>query len=321
MRAYVVSSHESPPDLIETDAPTPAPGQVQIGVRACALNFADLLMLKGTYQETPPLPFVPGLEVAGTVTALGEGVAHLAVGDRVAAFAGQGGLAETLVVDAARCVPLPETMDFDTGAAFQVAYGTSHLALSRRARLSPGETLVVTGAAGGVGLTAVELGAAMGARVIGIARGTDKAEIARAAGAAEVLDAEAPDLKDQLKALGGIDVAYDAVGGALFEACFRAAKPEARLLVIGFASGDIPTLKPNHMLVKNVDVIGFYWGGYLPFAPEALTGSLKTLIEWHAQGRLRPHIGARFPLSEAAAALDLLRTRRSTGKIVVTVPE
>lgn len=317
VRALQVTEIGQPPSLVESPAPAPGPGEVQIAVAACGLNFADLLMIEGHYQDTPPVPFTLGMELCGTVTALGEGVTGPAPGTRVIAFAGQGGLADTACVPAALCRPVPEEMPSDIAAGFQVAYGTSHLALDRRARLRTKETLVVLGAAGGVGLTAVEIGKLMGAQVVAVARGPEKLAIARAAGADHLIDAEA-DLTAELRALGGADVVYDAVGGAAFSACLRAMKREGRILAIGFASGDVPQVPANHLLVKNVDVIGVYWGGYLAFAPDVLMDSLDTLMSWYAEGRLSPHVGHVLPLDRAEDALDLLRSRRSTGKVVVT---
>jgi NADPH2:quinone reductase len=210
-------------------------------------------------------------------------------------------------------------MSFEDAAAFQIAYGTSHLALEHRARLQTGETLLVMGAAGGVGLTAVEIGKRMGARVIATARGPDKLRIAQAAGADHLIDSEAPDLRAALKALGGVDVVYDAVGGPAFMEALRATKPEGRLIPIGFAGGEVPQIPANLLLVKNLTVIGLYWGGYLKFAPQTLAASMKTLFAWYSTGGLRPHISHRFPLSQAQEALDCLRARKSTGKIVVTI--
>ena len=296
-----------------------AEGEIRVAVQACGLNFADLLMIEGKYQERPTPPFALGMEVAGTVLALGPGVTGFAIGDRVAGFPGHGGLAPEVNLAANRCLALPARMDFDTAAAFQVAYGTSHLALDHKVRLQPGETLFVTGAAGGVGLTAVEIGKRMRARVIASARGTEKLEIARAAGADHLIDSDSPDLRGQLKALGGIDVMYDSVGGPAFMEALRATRPEGRLLAIGFAGGEVPQVPANLLLVKNLSVMGLYWGGYLTFRPEVLTASLHTLAGWIAEGSLRPHIGARFPLARAAEALEMLRARKSTGKIVVTV--
>ncbi|MEB8385871.1 NADPH:quinone oxidoreductase family protein [Rhodobacteraceae bacterium KMM 6894] len=324
MRAFHLTRFDAPAALADLAIPDPGPGQMRVRIHACGLNFADLLMSKGTYQDTPALPFTLGLEVAGVVDALGDGVSAPAVGTRVAVFGGQGGLAEYGCFDAARAVTLPDSMDFVEAAAFQVAYGTSHLALEHKAQLRAGETLLVLGAAGGVGLTAVEIGKAMGARVIACARGAEKLEVARRAGADHLIDAASATITDDIrticKDLGGVDVVYDPVGGAQFTAAMRACNPEGRLLSIGFASGDVPLIKANHLLVKNLSVIGFYWGGYLSFRPDLLTGSLATLLEWYAQGRIRPHVSHTYPLAEAAEGLELLRARKSTGKVVITVP-
>ena len=319
MRALLVSSHESADFTEGWTVPPPGPEEIRVKVSACGLNFADLLMIKGTYQDTPPLPFVPGLEVAGTILSVGDEVQGFALGDRVSAYCGAGGLAEEVNVHASRCRTVPENMSDEVAAGFQIAYGTSHLALTRRARLQAHETLVVLGAAGGVGLTAVEIGKALGARVIGVARGAEKLNIARAAGADETLDAGTDDLRGALKALGGADVIYDAVGGGLGEAALRSLRPEGRFLAIGFASGTVPKPKLNHLLVKNIDVIGFYWGGYLSFAPQALNDSLAELMAWHRDGRISPHISHKLPFDQALEALDLLKTRQATGKVVVTL--
>lgn len=319
MRAYRLEDIGTPPRLMQIEAPRPAPGEVLVRIAACGLNFADTLMIKGAYQEAPPLPATLGMELAGTVEALGPGVTSPTIGTRVAVFAGHGGLAEYGCFPAARCLPLPETMSFVDAAALQVAYGTSHLALTRRARLQPGETLVVTGAAGGVGLTAVEIGALMGARVVAVARGADKLAAAAAAGAQVCLDSDSADLRAEVKALGGADVLYDAVGGEAFTALFRAMRPEGRILAIGFASGTVPPIPANHLLVKNISVMGFYWGAYLGFAPGALNDSLAELMRWHAEGKITPHVSHVLPLEQAEQALALLSGRKSTGKVVVTM--
>ncbi|MEM1066815.1 MAG: NADPH:quinone oxidoreductase family protein [Pseudomonadota bacterium] len=318
MRAFQVTDFDAPPALATLSSPKPGPDEVLIAVRACGLNFADLLAANGKYQERRAPPFTLGMEVAGEVIACGPEVTALRAGQRVAAFTGAGGLAEQVAVPAARALPLPEEMPFDDAAAFQVAYGTSHLALDEKARLAPGETLLVLGAAGGVGLTAVEIGKRMGARVIACARGPEKLAIAEKAGADHLIDSSDADLREAVLALGGADVVYDPVGGAAFTAAFRATRPDGRILVVGFASGDVPPIPANHMLVKNVTVIGFWWGGYLAFAPDKLTGSLATLFDWYGSGGLRPHISHRLPLSQAAEGLELLRSRQSTGKIVIT---
>jgi NADPH2:quinone reductase len=317
MRAFQVETIGQAPVLRDLANPAPAPGQVRVQIKACGLNFADLLMIRGTYQERPALPFTLGMEMAGVIDALGAGVTGLVVGQRVAIFAGQGGLAETGCFDASTCTPIPDTMSFTEAAAFQITYGTSHMALDHRARLQPGETLLVMGAAGGVGLTAVEIGKRMGARVIASARGAEKLRIAQAAGADHVIDSEAPGLREALRALGGVDVVYDAVGGPAFNEALRATKPEGRLIPIGFAGGEVPQIAANLLLVKNLTVIGLYWGGYLKFAPQTLSRSMATLFGWYEAGGLRPHISHALPLARAQEALDLLRDRKSTGKIVV----
>ncbi|MEM8824216.1 MAG: NADPH:quinone oxidoreductase family protein, partial [Pseudomonadota bacterium] len=284
MHAYVVTSHDTPPALSDLPVPDPGPGQVRLRILACGLNFADLLMVKGTYQDKPELPFVPGMEVCGIVDALGPETDGPEPGSRVAVFGGSGGLAELGCFPADRCVPVPEAMPSEVAAGFLIAYGTSHVALTHKARLAPGERLVVLGAAGGVGLTAVELGAHLGAEVVAVARGAAKLSVAQAAGATHLIDADAPDLRDQIKALGGADVVYDAVGGEAFKAAFRAMRPDGRILVVGFASGDVPQVKANHLLVKNVDLLGLYWGGYLTSKPDIVTDSLSKLFAMYEDG-------------------------------------
>jgi NADPH2:quinone reductase len=317
MRAFQVTSFDQPAKVTTGPDPVPAEGEVLLDIAACGLNFADLLMAKGSYQDTPTPPFTLGMEVCGTVIALGPNVAGPAIGTRVAVFGGQGGMADKGVFPAALCRAVPDTMDDATAAGFMVAYGTSHLALTRRAHLQKGETLLVLGAAGGVGLTAVEVGKAMGATVIAVARGADKLAIAQAAGADHLIDSSTHDIKAEVKALGGADVVYDPVGGDAFKAALGACNREARVIVIGFASGDVPQVPANIILVKNITVIGFYWGGYLKFNATALTESLAELMSWHADGRLHPHVSHKIPLSDAADALELMRSRKSTGKVVV----
>ena len=319
MRAFVLDHTESAPAIRDIARPEPGPSEVAIEVSACGLNFADLLMIKGQYQERPALPFTMGMEIAGTITAIGADVTGWQIGQRVAAFIGQGGLAEIAVCPAERCIALPDSMSMAQAAGFLVAYGTSHLALDHRARLAAGETLLVLGAAGGVGLTAVEIGAQMGARVIAVARGAEKLEIARSRGAEICLDSDSTDLRAALKELGGVDVVYDAIGEPLATPALRSLRPEGRFLAIGFAGGKVPHFPANILLVKNLTVIGLYWGGYLRFNETALTASLRTLFDWHAQGRLTPHISHCLPFDDVAAGLELLRTRRSTGKVVIAL--
>ncbi len=319
MRAFQVTEYGKTAFTQDAAKPEPQPGEVLLRIHACALNFADLLMVKGTYQEKPPLPFSPGMEVAGEVVALGAGVTSPEIGDRVAVFGGNGGLAEFGCFSAALCVPLPDQMDFKTGAAFQVAYSTSHVALDYKAGLKPGETLLVTGAAGGVGLAAVELGKLMGATVIAAARGADKLAVAKEHGADHLIDTDTDDLRAVVKSLGGADVVYEAIGGDLFTAALRACNPEARVLTIGFASGDVPQIAANHILVKNISVIGFYWGGYLQFKPQVLTDSLTELFAMYGAGKLKPHVSHTFPIEDADQGLAVLRERKSTGKVVITL--
>lgn len=316
MQAYRINAFDTPPVLESVNCPKPAPHEVKVRIRACGLNFADLLLQKGTYQDTPALPFTPGLEIAGEVTECGSEVTRLAVGDRIAVFSGQGGLAQEGVFDAARAFAIPDSMSFEDAAALQIAYGTSHVALDHCARLQPGETLLVTGAAGGVGLTAVEIGKLMGARVLAHARGAGKLAVAQAAGADHLIDAD-KDLRAEVKALGGADVVYDAVGGDVWKAAFRATNPGGRLLPIGFASGEVPQIPANHLLVKNLTVIGFYIGGYMRSHPEVIRRSLTTLTEWHSAGRITPHISHVLPLERVAEGMELLRSRASTGKVVI----
>ncbi len=318
MRAFRIAASGEAPGIMDIPVPKAGPGEILVSIGACGLNFADLLMVKGDYQDTPEAPFTLGMEVAGTVTALGDRVGGPDIGTRVAVFGGQGGLAEYGTFPAARAVTIPDAMSFEDAAAFQIAYGTSHLGLDYKARLQPGETLLVLGAAGGVGLTAVEIGKLMGARVIACARGADKLEVARKAGADHLIDAKTDDIREACRALGGVDVVYDPVGGDQFTAAFRACNPEARILTIGFASGEVPAIKANHLLVKNISVIGLYWGGYLAFRPDVVTDSLTQLFQWYEEGKLRPHVSHVLPLERAAEGMELLRSRKSTGKVVVT---
>lgn len=306
------------PLMSECPARPPEPDEVVVRLHAAALNFADLLMLNGTYQDTPPRPFTPGMEGAGEVLVAGSR-SGLKPGARVAVFA-QGTMAQTNVFPAACCQPIPDNMSYQAAAGFMIAYGTSHLALTHRAALRPGETLAVLGAAGGVGLTAVEIGAATGARVIAIARGAERLQVAQDAGAHICIDsAETPDLRQALRDLGGVDVVYDPVGDAPGQAAFRALRPNGRFLLIGFAGGKPPALPLNHALVKNIAIHGFYWGAYLELDPQAMRASLNQLMELFAQGKLHPHIGATLPLEQLTEGYALLESRRSIGKIILTM--
>jgi len=319
MRAMQVTEYGKPLQLREIDQPAPRDGEILLKIRSVGMNFGDTLLIMGTYQEKPPLPFTIGMEICGTVEGLGDGVTHLKVGQRVAVFAGSGGLAEYGCFNAQSCVPLPEVMPFNEAAAFLIAYGTSHVALDYKAHLKAGERLLVLGASGGIGLTAVELGKLMGAEVIAVARGNDKLQVAKAKGADHLINSETDDIRDVVKSLGGADVVYDPVGGKPFKAAMRACNPEARLIPLGFASGEVPQIPANILLVKNLTVIGLYWGGYAKFKPGVLRDSFTQLFNWYGEGRLKPHISHTLPLEEANEALELLRSRKSTGKVVVNI--
>ena len=320
MLTLQVHDHSQEPIFVDVASPEVGANQILIRTAACALNFADLLMIRGTYQETPTLPFTLGMEVAGDVAAVGSKVTNFKVGDRAAAFSGSGGLAELCAVDTSRCLKILNNLSYETAASALISYGTSHLALTHRAKIKPGETLLVLGAAGGVGLTAVEIGAALGARVIAVARGQNKLEVCRARGAEITIDSSSEDMVGIIKELGGVDVVYDPVGGDPFIAALKCCKPEARYLTIGFASGNIPQIKANHLLVKNVDIMGFYWGGYLNFAPDMLSKSLTRAMEMISQRLLKPHISAVYDFDQILVALDHLKDRKSTGKLVIRGP-
>ncbi|MDF1855234.1 NADPH:quinone oxidoreductase family protein [Pseudooceanicola sp.] len=318
MRALRISVLGGTPHLCDIPRPEVTPGQTLIKVAACGLNFADLLMIEGRYQDNPEPPFTMGLEVSGVVEVADPAGDGPAVGTRVAIYGGRGGLADYGAFATDRLVPIPDAMPHTDAAALLIAYGTSHVALDHKARLQPGETLLVLGAAGGVGLTAVEIGKLMGARVIACARGADKLAVAQKAGADHLIDASTVDIRAAVKDLGGADVVYDPVGGDQFDAAFRAMRPEGRMLVIGFASGRVPEVKPNHMLVKNIDLLGFYWGAYLKFRPQVVTDSLAQLMRWYDEGKIHPHVSHILPLERATEGLELLRSRKSTGKVVIT---
>ncbi len=317
MQAWQVSNIGSLPKLVDLPEPNLLHGHALIQVTACGLNHADLLMQNGTYQERPALPYTPGMEISGRILALGPDTNGPKIGTRVAAFVGSGGLAQRVCVPIARITTVPDAVSDSIAAAAQIAYGTAHLALSHRARLVAGETVLVLGAAGGAGLTAVEIAKKLGARVIACARGAERLEIARNAGADVVIDSETPDLKAAFRAAGGADVVYDTVGGAGFMAALSATRPEGRLLTIGFAGGTVPQIPANILLVKNLTVMGLYWGGYLNFAPHILTDSLRCIFDWLVAGELHPHISDTFDFTDYPAALSLLRDRKSAGKVVV----
>jgi len=306
--------------LAEVAEPRPGPGQVRIGIRACGVNFADSLITRGQYQRQPQPPFSPGFEVSGEVLELGAGVTGIEPGDRVIAITPHGGYAEQVVADSKRCVPMPAAMSWEHGAAFPVVFGTSHVALSHRARLRAGETLVVHGASGGVGLTAVAIGKQLGATVIATASSAGKLQVAGEHGADHLIDSSQEDVRARIKELTdgqGADVVYDPVGGDLFTASLRSIAFEGRILVIGFAGGSVPQIPANHLLVKNVDVIGVNWPAYAELNPQVMTASFQSLIQWYLAGAIKPHVSATYPLKQAVEALDQVVTRKSTGKVVI----
>ena len=322
MRAIVTRQLTGTAGLELVDMPAPEPGacHVRIAVEAAGINFADALMLEGRYQERPSLPFVPGLEVAGTIDAVGVGVSGLTPGQRVLALVDHGGFAEQVVARADDVIVLPDELDAVTAAGFAIAYGTAYGALVWRAGLARGEVLLVHGAAGGVGLTTVECGKALGATVIATARGEARIAIAAAHGADHVIDSDAPDLVDRVKALTqgrGVDVVFDPIGGALFDASLRCLAWEGRIVVIGFASGTVPQIPANILMVKNVAALGFYWGSYRRHDPERLRAGFRDLFGWCRDGIIRPEISEVVPLAETPAAIDRLRRRETTGKLVV----
>src|ERR1051326_7148008 len=292
-------------------------------VRSSGVNFADTLMIAGKYQVRPEFPFTPGLEAAGEVVELGAEVRHLKPGQRVlGVLRFGGGYAEEITLNADAVVPIPEAMDFVTAAAFPVAYGTAHFALTHRGHLTRGETLLVLGAAGGVGLATVEIGKQLGARVIAAAGGLEKLAVARAHGADELIDYRAESIRDRVRELtGGLaaDVAYDPVGGDAFDQALRAVNWEARMLVIGFAAGRIQAVPANLILVKNISVIGVVWGAQAARDPVLVSRNLAELLRWWEAGRLKPLVAKTFPLVEAGAAMQALLSRRYAGRIVLEV--
>lgn len=322
MRAIVCPAHGAALDLRDIDPPPLGPTQVRIRVAAAGVNFADTLFIQGKYQEKVAPPLIPGMELAGTIMELGGQVSGLAVGDRVMAAVTGGAFAEQAVAEQTDVVRLPDSLDFVTAAGFPVAYGTSHLGLKGKAGLRAGEVLVVHGAAGGVGLTAVEVGVALGATVIATAGGPDKVQVALDHGAHHGIDYKAEDIRERVKELTGgrgADVIYDPVGGAVFDASLRSVAPDGRILVIGFASGAVPQIPANILLVKNVTVIGYWWGAYRKLNPVLVQDSLAECVQWWAEGKLRPLVSQILPLDRAADALELLKSRAATGKVVLTV--
>jgi NADPH:quinone reductase len=298
----------------------PAPGEVQIRVRAAGVNFPDTLIVQGKYQLQPPFPFSPGAEVAGEVIAIGAGVTHVKAGDRVAAFCGVGGFAEEVIAPAAATIPLPAEMDFKVAAAFTLVYGTSWHAIRDRAALKAGETMLVLGAAGGVGLAAVEIGKAIGARVIAAASSAEKLAICKQHGADALINYETDDLREAIKRETGgkgVDVVYDPVGGKFAEPAFRSLAWRGRYLVIGFASGPIPALPLNLALLKGASIVGVFWGEFAKREPKANLAGMGELLTWLREGKIKPLISRTYSLAEAPQALNDLMQRRATGKLVI----
>lgn len=322
MKAVLCKAYGPPESLVVEDvsAPTPGQGQVVIQVAASGVNFPDTLIIEGKYQFKPPLPFSPGSEVAGTVAALGKGVSGVRVGDRVMAVPGWGGFAEEVAVDAEQLVPIPDSMDFPTAAAFALTYGTAHYALTDRGRLQPGQTLLVLGAAGGVGLAAVEVGAALGARVIAAASSDEKLALCRAHGASEGINYSAEDLRERIRALTGgegVDVVLDPVGGSYAEPAIRGLAWDGHYLVIGFTAGEIPRIPLNLPLLKSSSIIGVFWGAFTARDPRRSREYLQELLRWFEAGKIRPYVSATYPFERAADALNALLARRATGKLVL----
>ena len=322
MKAILCTHAGGPDDLVLRDIPDPAagPGEAIVAIKAAALNFFDTLIIAGKYQTKPAFPFSPAAEFAGIVESLGAGVSGLTVGDHVMGYAGYGAARERVAAKADGLVKLPEGLDFDRAAGLSVTYGTTYHALKDRAHLQPGETLGVLGAAGGTGLAAIELGKLMGARVIACASSDDKLAFARSHGADATVNYGKDDLRAALKALGGergIDVIYDPVGGAHAEAALRAIAWKGRFLVVGFASGEIPKLPLNLVLLKGCDVVGVFWGAFTEREPKAQAANMAQIVAWCAQGKLSAHVHAVYPLAATAQALKDIAARKVMGKAVL----
>jgi NADPH2:quinone reductase len=323
MHAWLCENPTGVEALQWKELPTPEPkaGQVRVAIRAASLNFPDLLIVQNKYQVKPPLPFIPGSEYAGTIDAVGAGVAHLKIGDAVAAFGGTGGFATHAVVDAALVMPLPAGFAFDDAAAFILTYATTHHALVDRGQLKSGETLLVLGAAGGVGTAAIQIGKVLGARVIAASSSDEKGELCRSIGADATINYATVNIRDALKELTGgkgVDVVYDPVGGDLAEPVFRSVAWRGRYLVIGFAQGGIPSLPLNLPLLKGTSIVGVFWGEFARREPKANAAALAELARWYAEGKVKPVIDRRLPMRELPAAFERMGSRTVRGKLVMT---
>ncbi|QXG37707.1 NADPH:quinone oxidoreductase family protein [Pseudomonas viridiflava] len=324
MKALLCKAFGPASTLVLEDIPAPdiKKNEILLDVHAAGVNFPDTLIIEGKYQFKPPFPFSPGGEAAGVISAVGEKVTHLKTGDRVMALTGWGSFAEQVAVPNYNVLPIPESMDFTVAAAFSMTYGTSMHALKQRANLQPGETLLVLGASGGVGLAAVEIGKALGARVIAAASSAEKLEVAKNAGADELINYTDTSLKDEIKRLtngNGADVIYDPVGGDLFDQAIRAIAWNGRLLVVGFASGRIPELPVNLALLKGASVVGVFWGSFAQRQPQDNAANFKQLFTWFEEGKLKPLVSQVYPLERAGEAIDALGGRRAVGKVVVSL--
>jgi len=324
MRAILCKAFGPPESLVieEIASPVPGPGEVVISVKAASVNFPDVLIIENKYQVKPPLPFSPGSELAGLVKAVGQGVTGVATGDRVMAITGYGAFAEEVKTEARRVLPIPAGMDFADAAAFGLTYATSEHALLDRGALRSGETLLVLGAAGGVGLAAIEIGKILGARVIACASTDDKLAVCRAHGADDTINYATEDLRERIKALTGghgADLVYDPVGGPYTEPALRAIAWRGRLLVVGFAAGEIPKIPLNLTLLKGCSIVGVFWGEFTRREPQRFAEAMLRLGRWYAEGKLKPHVSETFPLERAADALTRMANRQVKGKIVLTV--
>lgn len=322
MKAVVCKAWGLPDSLVvdELADPVPGPGQVVLDVKAAGVNFPDVLIIQGKYQFRPELPFTPGSELAGVVSAVGPGVERIALGDRMIAFTAQGAFAQKIAVPAQALMPMPPGMDFDTAAAITLTYGTSHHAVVDRAALKEGETMLVLGAAGGVGLAAIEIGKALGARVIAAASSDEKLAVCREHGADATINYSTEDLREAIKAATGgkgPDVIYDPVGGSYTEPAFRAIGWRGRYLVVGFANGEIPKLPLNLMLLKGASLVGVFWGEYAKREPKANLAGMRQLLGWMAEGKIRPLVSGRYALADTARALNDMAARKVTGKVVI----
>ena len=327
MKAWICKAFGDAPMLINCDEPFAQSRDVIIDIAACGVNFADTLILEGKYQKRPQGPFAPGFEIAGTVSAVGPNVRGLKIGDRVMAMPDWGGYGEKIAVDAGSVTILPDNVEFDSAAAFQIAYGTSWFGLKYHAKVQRGDVVLVHGAAGGVGLTAVECARLLGATVIATAGGEPKCASAKAHGADHVSDYKSESIRDRVKEIcagigrTGADVVYDPVGGDVFDQSLRCVAPGARILLIGFASGSVPQIPANILLVKNVAALGFYFGAYLEQNPDIAKAGMAELLDLLSSGKISPMVSAVYSLSDAMVALEAIRNRTATGKLVIRCGE